>query len=264
MPPGLTFFCVITLAREFMRAFRSGESTRYATLARHLGALALVPASFFAVVAPYVRTSHALYGEWFYNLGSTYAAWADTWEETVANERVLGDWRKWHLLPEAIRPTHSALGYLRTHSLGQIVVREVRGFFEIVGNVIIGHGYAEFVFIYLAFFAVAFEARRRTARGRPSVALPGRTPLFEIAFLSLYVALFSFYGPISANSRFILTLFLPALYTMLRRGAVTRPTVTVCGRTVTWKTLNEFTFVLLVLHVLFVLPQTIGRIYAGG
>src|SRR5439155_9752497 len=87
---------------------------------------------------------------------------------------------------------------------------------------------------------------------------------FAIPFALAYAVLFGFYAPIAAGNRFILMLFLPVLYTLIRHGAARRPSITIFGHTISWDTLNRFVLAVLVLHVLFVLPATIGRIYAGG
>ena len=260
VPPGMILFVLLFIAREARDAWRSGL---WKTFARNLFSLALMPIAFVLPMLPYLRTSKALYGDYFHNLSSTYVIWFDTWEDFVATERVLGDWHGWHALPPDQQPTHSALVYLHTHSIGQIVIREVLGLGEVLGNVIIGHGYAEYLFIYLGFMALAVGLFRTPIRALRAIDSHDDAA-FAIPFAIVYALLFGFYAPIAAGNRFILMLFLPVLYTLLRHGAASKPSVTVSGRTIRWETLNRFVLVALVLHVIFVLPATITRIYAGG
>jgi hypothetical protein len=228
-----------------------------------MAALAALPVSFIAPMWPYLKTSKDLYGSYFHNLSSTYVLWFDSWEDFVAREKVLGDWHGWSALPPSLEPTHSALVYLKTHSIGQIATREILGLGEVLGNVMIGHGYAEYVAIYLAFACVAFGFTRAPLKALRAID-PRFDAAFTIPFAIAYTLLFGFYAPIAAGNRFILMLFLPVLYSLVKHGAAARPSVTMFGRTIAWTTLNEIVLGLLVLHVLFVLPVTITRVYAGG
>jgi hypothetical protein len=87
---------------------------------------------------------------------------------------------------------------------------------------------------------------------------------FAIPYVLAYLALFGFYAPIAAGARFSCMLVLPVLHTALVAGARAQPSVTLGSRTVGWSAFNRFVLALAVLHLLFVVPVTIGRLYSGG
>jgi hypothetical protein len=256
VPPGMALFGALFAGREIATAWRSREIL---PAAKNLAALALMPVSFVVTALPYLLTSKRIYGDYFHNLSSTYVLWFDTWEDFVAREHVLGNWHGWHALPEAAQPIHSAFAYLATHSFFQIAEREMLGLGEVLGNVVIGHGYFEFLALFLGFAVLA------RPRGEKLAWSGERSDLvFVIPFVVVYTLLFGFYAPIAAGNRFILMLFLPLLWTLVRHGAARRGTARVLGREVAWEDFTRLVLVVAVLHVVFVLPQTITRIYAGG
>jgi hypothetical protein len=202
-----------------------------------------------------------MYGSYFFNVNTRYVMWCDSWDDFLANEARLGKWWTWGPLPVDQLP--SMAKYLRAHSLGTIVAREVLGVLEVLGNLVLGTGYLEFLELYLVFAVLAFGFARAPLRSLRALD-PRSAVAFTIPYALLYLAVFGFYAPIAAGPRFVLMLFLPVLYTLLRAGSERAPSVTVGSRTLSWHQFNVAVLVLAVLHVVFVLPMTIGRIYAGG
>jgi hypothetical protein len=258
VPPGLVLFVVLFLARELHDAWRAPLPHR---ARENLLALAVLPVAFVAPLVPYLRTSKALYGSYFFNLSSTYVVWMDSWDEFLARDRPGLAWHSWPLLPPGEAPS---LGrYLHEHSAIDVLRREVLGLGEVLGNVLIGHGYAEYVAVYLAFALLAVSAHRAPLALLRRIDLRSES-VFAAAYALLYTLLFGFYAPIAAGNRFILMLFLPVLYTLVRTAPRRPTTVTVAGRSLTWDELNAFVLASIVLWILFGLPSTITRIYAGG
>ena len=149
------------------------------------------------------------------------------------------------------------------HSVADVLRREVLGLGEVLGNVLIGHGYAEYVAVYLAFALLAVSAHRAPLAALRRMSLQSETT-FTAAYALLYTLLFGFYAPIAAGNRFILMLFLPVLYTLMRTAPRRPGTVSVFGRALTRDDLNAFVLASIVLWILFGLPGAITRIYAGG
>jgi hypothetical protein len=260
--PGLVLFAVLFLGRALMRARRGGSIRLAASgLSARLGEIAVLAVSFLGPLAPYLAKSKEMYGSYFFNVNTRYVMWCDSWDDFLAQEDRLGKWWTWSPLPADRLP--SMAHYLQTHSLPAIAVREGLGVLEVLGNLVLGTGYFEFLVLYLLFAAFAsgfFRAPFRALRGID----PSSAATFAIPYALLYVAIFGFYAPIAAGPRFVLMLFVPILYTLLRSGASAAPSVAFGARTVRWHDFNVAMLVLAVLHVLFVLPTTIGRIYAGG
>ncbi len=260
--PGLALFATLYLARAVWTA-RRDRASRLAGrgLVASVVEIAVLVVSFLAPLAPYLAKSKEMYGSYFFNVNTRYVMWCDSWDDFLAYEARLGKWWTWGNLPVGQLPSMGI--YLRTHSLFAILTREVLGVVEVVGNLILGTGYFEFLALYLAFAAVAFGFTRAPLRSIR--AMDPRSPTtFAALYALLYLAVFGFYAPIAAGARFSLMVFLPLFYTLLRVGADRAPSVTVFSRTITWRDFNAFVLVLAVLHVVFVLPFTIGRIYAGG
>jgi hypothetical protein len=249
--PGLALFAAMFVARSAWLE-RSARA-----VAVRVAQLAAVAGAFVATTWPYLATSKRLYGEWLFNLSTRYAAWCDSWDQFMDLQARLGPWWTWGRYPERDLPSMG--NYLRSHSLASMAEREVLGLGEVLGNAMIGHGYFEVIVLYLAFAWLSLRA----GRGVRSID-PRSLPAFAIPYALLYLALFGFYAPIAAGPRFVLMIFLPVLYTALRAGAARAPSVVAFGRTIAWRDFNAFVLAVLVLHVAFVLPATIGRIYAGG
>jgi hypothetical protein len=259
VPPGLALFVAMFLARELREACRAPPLPRHA--AHNLRALAVLPVAFLAPLVPYLRTSKALYGSYFFNLSSTYVVWMDSWDDFLAKDRPGLSWHTWALLPPGEAPS---LGrYLREHSIADVLRREGVGLGEVLGNVLIGHGYAEYIAVYLAFALLAVSAHRAPLAALRRMSLRSETT-FTAAYALLYTLLFGFYAPIAAGNRFILMLFLPVLYTLMHTAPRRPGTVSAFGRTLTRDDLNAFVLASIVLWILFGLPSTITRVYAGG
>lgn len=251
--PGVALFVVLFVGRALVRRDSPAKT---------LAQAGLFLFAFVTPLAPYLKTSHDRYGSWFFNVNTRYVLWTDSWDDFRALEGRLGGWWTWWpRLPESELPSMGH--YLATHSVLSIVEREALGIGEVVGNLILGTGYFEFLVLVLVFAGLARGFFRAPASLLRSIDA-GQPAAFILPYCLLYTALFGFYAPIAAGPRFILMLFLPILYTVLRWGSQTEPTVTLRARTWTWREFVTSLLVLITLHIAFVLPATIGRIYAGG
>lgn len=254
--PGVALFAALYLARA---AWKKAPGSR--TLALSAADVLALGAAFVAPLAPYLAKSKELYGSYFFNVNTRYVMWCDSWDDFLAREKAVGHWWTWGSLPESALP--SMAHYLRTHSIGSMLEREALGVLEVLGNLVLGTGYLEFLALYLAFAAIASGAARAPLRWVASID-PGSRVAFVLPYALLYLGLFGFYAPIAAGPRFSLMLFLPVFYTLLRLGAERQPSITLGGRTVSWQQLGTLALALSIAHVMFVVPMTIGRIYAGG
>ncbi len=196
--PALAVFAVAFILKMFS-ANLSATSLR-----RGIISLALVVAAVLLVVSPYIRTSKRVFGQYFYNVNSTFYVWCDS----VAETKVLldhGDREGWPALPHDQIPTASK--YWREHSLAQILSRLGHGILRIGFHDVRIEGYYKYGVLF-AGVAIALALRRQS---QFRALFSARWPLafFLAAFFAGYFILYSWYAPISHDSRFISSLFLP-------------------------------------------------------
>jgi hypothetical protein len=204
MLPAVPIWSAVFIAQIMFR-FQRGTGLR--VVARECGVFLLVLASFLVVVFPYIQTSKRLYGQYFYNVNSTFYMWCDSWPEALAFAEVYNDPARRPGLAGEQLP--SAAKYWREHSLGQIAQRLGNGLATMVTRSAKLTGYYKFVFL----FAVAgvFALRRRGAVMQ-FVNERAFAASFSILFIGVYVILYAWYGAIITDSRFILSLFLPFIF----------------------------------------------------
>ncbi len=67
--------------------------------------LLVVIATFLAVVFPYIQTSKRIYGQYFYNVNSTFVMWCDSSTEGWNFLNAHGDKDQWRSLPPEQLPS---------------------------------------------------------------------------------------------------------------------------------------------------------------
>jgi hypothetical protein len=200
LPLWVAVFVVQSISR-----FRGADRTR--VLARDCGLLLLLLASFLVVVFPYIQTSKRLYGQYFYNVNSTFYMWCDSWDEAVAFTEVYNDPARRRELARDQLP--SAAKYWREHSLGQIAQRLRNGLATMLTRSAKLTGYYKFMLL----FAVAgVFALCRSEGAIQLIKERAFAATFCILFVAVYVLLYAWYGAIITDSRFILSLFLPFIF----------------------------------------------------
>jgi len=243
---GFYVFALCVAVRAAVRLVRRAslrEAIPVAQLAASFGIFA-------ALISPYARNSKRHFGHYLYNLGSTHVMWCDSWEDFLS---------KVSLPPEQL-PTFDT--YWRSHTIGQMVVREARGLGEMLGNCFISHGYALFAVVYVGIFVAMVckypEVRRRIFRRDADAAA-----WFVVPYLVAHLLLLGWYGPIAAGNRLILVLFLPGMYALAAAlSAHAKPEHTL--RAHDWTKLNVAIVLLAVLHLVFYFPYAIATHYSGG
>lgn len=198
--PGLAIWAIVFVA-QVAWSFRSNPW-------RRLGVLALVLGAFLLVVFPYIRTSKQIYGSWFYNVNSTFVMWCDSSVEAFDFLSAHGNKDEWREVPPDQRPSFQK--YWREHSVGQIAQRIGHGMLDLATKNLRAIGYYKFV-LALVIAALMLSARHsRTAQA--VIAQNPFAALFALLFLAAYYLLFAWYTPLSNDARFLLTIFLPFLF----------------------------------------------------
>ena len=175
-----------------------------------LGMLAVVIATFLAVVFPYIQTSKRIYGQYFYNVNSTFVMWCDSSSEAWDFLSAHGDKAQWRELPAEQLPSLSK--YWREHSVAQIARRLISGSLNLATQNAMAIGYYKFVVALVA--ACAFLWVRQSGRARQVLAENPFATAFCVLFFSVYFALYAWYDAIVNDTRFVLSIFLPFVFVM--------------------------------------------------
>ncbi|GAB4170637.1 MAG: hypothetical protein Fur0032_09620 [Terrimicrobiaceae bacterium] len=255
--PGLFCFSVFFLAD----ASRSSAGPN--AIFRRLGLVVLTLLVFLGVTAPYLIRSKELHGSFFYNVNSTHYFWLDSWKECVALTQKAKELGGWSALPPEEQPGPAF--FLRRHGPEGIVTRLVSGSTRVVHSMRSSYGYFGVLLALSAALAVlAFIQRikvQQWIRERPAAAAA------LAAYFGGYFLLLAWYSQIIDGNRFILALFLPAVFTLfvgihrLSRGLQ----LTIKGKT--WPVASTLQFLLslwLAIEITIICTSRIGSMYGGG
>ncbi|MEP6686672.1 MAG: hypothetical protein ABJB22_07840, partial [Verrucomicrobiota bacterium] len=192
-----------------LKVIREYRLSRVPAVGRGAVLLALVLATFLAIVFPYLQTSKRVFGHYFYNVNSTFYMWCDSWPEAKALTGAHGDRIGWPTLPPDQIPSEGK--YWRDHSFLQIAGRLSHGVLKLVTHNARVDGYYKYIAL-LTGTAAVLAIRKRVRFGE---LLRSRIPLavFLGLFFVGYFMLYAWYVPILVDSRFVLALFLPLTFT---------------------------------------------------
>src|SRR5262245_4335253 len=220
---------------------------------------------FLLVIFPYLRTSKARFGSYFYNVNSTFYIWYDSWTEAEQGTKAHGDRDGWPVMPEEDIPSFRK--YLHEHSVGDIVRRFVGGVAVILSAVMRSYGYAWFVIFYLvALVSLTVQnggPRRFLAlfwRTNPSVVL------FVAAYFMGYLALYAWYTRIVSGNRIVLAQFLPGMFLIVRSLSFAQDhnlVIRIFGRRVPASVVSPTILLILGLYLCFIFPHRISTKYGG-
>ncbi len=202
--PALALFVVI-FAAKLLWELRAVSNLTPKRIVQGPLLLAVVVGTFLLGVFPYIQTSKRIFGQYFYNVNSTFYMWCDSFEEAKALTRAHGDRSGWPNLPPEQIP--SASKYWREHSVRQICTRIAEGLWQILSNNAVLYGYYKYVLALAG--AMALVAFKRRIELRALLRLHIFAAAFITLFFSGYLLLYAWYEPLSGHSRFLLALFLP-------------------------------------------------------
>jgi hypothetical protein len=205
--PALALWAVVFLGQILWNLWKPRE-VHSANPWRRAALLAVVIATFLAVVFPYIRTSKQIYGQYFYNVNSNFVMWCDSSTEGWEFLSAYGDKDKWRSLPPDQLP--SLRKYWREHSVAQIAHRIIRGSLNLATQNARAIGYYKFVIALLA--AGVFLAARQSRRARQLLAEEPFAAAFCFLFFSVYLLLYAWYDAIINDTRFVLSIFLPFVF----------------------------------------------------
>jgi hypothetical protein len=204
--PALGLWVVLFIVQSFWKT--ADRSAGAVGLAQRLIVLLLVVATFFAVTYSYLRTSKEMYGQYFYNVNSSFVIWCDSWPEALGWLQIHLDREKWRALPADQIP--SAAKYWREHSVSDIAHRLTRGLRRLATQRAMGIGYYKFIIVLMLSASAVWAWYPR--RVRKLIAANPFGAAFAFLFCALFIILFAWFDVITSDTRFILTIFLPVVF----------------------------------------------------
>jgi hypothetical protein len=205
--PGLVVWIAVFFA-QIIWSFRKRDCHPSTHPGRGAAMLLVVIATFLAVIFPYIQTSKRIYGQYFYNVNSTFVIWCDSSTEGWNFLHEHGDKDQWRSLPPEQLPSWSK--YWREHSVGQIVRRPMRGAWNLITQNAMVIGYYKFMAAFV--IAGAVFCVRQPGRARQLLAENPFATAFCVLFFCAYFVLYAWYQAIVSDTRFILAIFLPCAF----------------------------------------------------
>lgn len=264
--PGLVLFLGLLLLQQMYAWLRPGSEAangaQHKPSYQHLVIVLLVGASFLATVFPYIRASKRVFGQYFYNVNSTFYMWYDSWNEAAYGTKAHGDREHWPDMPPEEIPSLSK--YLREHTPQQILGRFASGAQAIYGEMAASYGYLTYVWLYAGALAAALLTRPRQAW--ETARRHGFLLLFVCLYFVGYFLLYAWYAPIASGNRLILAQFLPLLFALSlgQHSLLQERSLQVGRRRVPALTaFNLVVFLILVVDIYFILSVRVGTLVGG-
>jgi len=236
---------VFARSRSFSRA-----------LVRQLGMAAVLIATFLISVWPYIWTSKQRYGAFFYNVNSAHYMWCDSWPQALSYSEQL---RTPKSRLAAIEQLPCAQSYFRTHSIPQMMSRLADGLGSLSKRSLKAVGYYKFIAFLELVTAILVLKNFRTFRDR--VGRHFAPALFVCLYVVCYTLLYAWYGAVVTDSRFVLSLFLPLIFSLAvviaRIGE--GQTIAIAGRQISIVALvGTILIALAVIDIFYNIGQTMG------
>jgi len=220
VPPFLVLFVTVYLLQEtwtWLSALRHAGTrdpiARHAALTRFrwsvLTAVAFTTC-FFLVVSQYVIHNKRFFGDYFFNLNTTYYVWYDT---GVEGRAIIApdDEGHPHALPEQFASLQT---YWRSHTMGQMVDRLIDGLADTADRSYRNYGFLKYAALYAAIVILLLVSNPRPAidlvRSHAGLAV------FLLLYAAIYLAATAFFVTTSSTGamRFLLAHAAPFFFVL--------------------------------------------------
>jgi len=212
MLQGFLFFIIFQTFNIFRIFFIANKDIRL--IKKGFISILLSLLTFLAILSPYLKENKEIFGRYFYNVGTTFYVWNDSWEEATKETRSWGDRTGWPAVPEG-KEVPSLKKYIREHTLEEIIRREFVG--SVTTLRLLVFTYAIFAFLIILHLTLFLVFLSTTNKGQfINIAKKYFEIIaFTIFYFTLYFFTFAWFVPISSGPRFILSLYMPALFALL-------------------------------------------------
>jgi hypothetical protein len=266
MIPFVGIFLAIDVASILARRIRreAGEAATVRDSAWRAAAALVFAMVFLAVLWPYLSTSKRVFGQYFYNVNSTFYVWYDDWAQASVGTYVHGDGVGWPTMPQSELPGPGR--YWREHSVGQVAKRVVSGFEDMALKSVQMYGYLPYLLIYCAMLVIILTTRWNVVGPMLRANMP--LVVFLAVYGTVYLVAIAFYYPTSGTgtARFLLAHLAPlffALSYLFSREQLTRTRWPVGGIRLGLQHFNMVVFALLALDLTFRLWPRLMTTYGG-
>lgn len=212
--PELLAFLVVGGSKMTYEAWqrRKTGSMQTVPLLRAVAQWGMVLLLFLLIVSPYLANSKKIFGQYFYNVNSTFYFWCETVEEWKSGPKAHGDRFGWpDLTPEQ---TPSAGNYLAKHGVAHLVHRLYRGGRTLWTTCRTSFGFFNYLLIYSFFLVVvALLNRRQLVQWiKKHIFLF----LFVVVLFFGYGLLMAWWNYLGPQVRHVLAFFLPFAFVCVR------------------------------------------------
>lgn len=272
--PALILLIFLIVAREIWFCYRKEGYNDTSTVARGQKKLRRIShrsfcsslvflTCFFLVVSPYIKTSKERFGHYFYNVNSTFYIWYDSWNEVEQGTKAYGDRKGWPNMPKEQIPSFSK--YIQEHSASEILWRIVRGFLIIGYKAFSSYGYIFFLLYYgISLLLLCIQNKKKYYFLRQ---IDPYILLFITGYFVGYTTLYAWYTPIASGNRFTLSLFLPAMFIILRILSFARKhglLFNAFGIRFSASHIHLSVLLFLLVYLVFIFPSMVATMYGGG
>jgi hypothetical protein len=230
MLPLVAIFVAVFLAREvfdlFARMIKPGRPRPVGVPAVQWRVLAMLLclASFVAVLWPYISNSKRQFGQYFYNVNSTFYIWYDRWPDVSVRAprdprqpwgtKAWGDREHWPDVADENLPGPGR--YWRDHSWKTIGDRVEKGFELIWTEPRDKYGVFYYAWAFIAVAALLLVVRPIATWRMTHSNRNGTVPAFLLLYLAAYLPLTAFYWPISQTgvTRFLFAHLAPLFFVL--------------------------------------------------
>ena len=165
---------------------------------------------FFLIIFPYIHQSKEIYGQYFYNVNSTFYIWYDSWEEAKQGENNFAFTSGWPDLPSNQLP--SLRKYIQEHTTSQMIIRLSQGFRNQIFHAINQYNAINYLLIYLILTSGFIWISRERVKKLVENFVP--LIIFVPLYLLGYILLFAWYFPIAGGPRFFAGLYIQIMFSI--------------------------------------------------